>query len=371
MNGSSGTEKRLLEIVEAIYAAANDEEMALAAFMGLRDLVPSSSGVFMPVAADSLELQAGFCFDCNRSDMDAYLAHYAAFDPYVLRQPSPTLMNRTLRFSDVATGGERDCGEFSDFLRRVPYYHALGILCAVPGQAVTVFSLHRQRHERDFTVHEQAIVDRIGPHLARAMVLRQLAADPGLRAETGILVFGGDGQALYLNAEASRLVAPVPSEAVLAALPPQGTGVIRLAGQCYRVVRLPLAAASLLHRFALDPAAHAHDDGAVDACSIENWAAATQGRTLIVVLRPFRVRSDLDKRLAYFRLSPRQTQVASGVLRGFSNKDIACHLGISEQTVKDHVADVCGAVRVRTRTQLMAKLLGILSETPAPETSCG
>lgn len=359
MNRASDAEKRLLEIVEAVYSAANDEQMALAAFAGLRDLVPSSSGVFMPVAADSLELQAGFCFDCHRSDMDAYLAHFAAFDPFVLRQPSPALTNQTLRFSDVATAGERDHGEFSEFLRRVPYYHALGILCAVAGQAVTVFSLHRQRTERDFSADDQAIVDRIGPHLARAMVLRRLAADPVRRAQTGILVFGGDGQALYVNAEARRLVGAMPSEAVLAALPPRGTGVIRLAGQCYRVVRLPLAAASLLHRFALDPAAHAHNDGAADACSTEKWTRAKQGRAVIVGLRPFRVRADFDRRLAHFGLSPRQTQVASGVLRGFANKDIAGHLGVSEQTVKDHVADVCRAVGVRTRTQLMAKLLGI------------
>ena len=367
MNGSSGTEERLLEIVEAVYAAANDEEMAQAAFTGLRHLVPSSSGVFMPVAADTLELQAGFCFDCNRSDMDVYLAHYAAFDPYVLRQPSPTLMNQTIRFSDVATAVERDRGEFSEFMRRVPYYHALGILCAVPGQAVTVFSLHRQRHECDFSADEQAIVDRIGPHLARAMVLRRLAADPVLRVETGILAFGSDGQALYLNVEARRFLAAVPPEAVLKALPPQGTGVIRLTGQCYRVVRLPLAAASLLHRFALDAAVYAHDDGTADGSSTENWAAATQGRAVIVALRPFRVRADLDRRLAYFGLSPRQVQVASAVLRGFANKDIACQLGIREQTVKDHLADICSAIRVRTRTQLMAKLLGILSETPVRE----
>jgi len=55
--------------------------------------------------------------------------------------------------------------------------------------------------------------------------------------------------------------------------------------------------------------------------------------------------------LATFKLTPRQTDVLSLLLRGQSNKLIARALNLSVETVKDHVAAVLRVLHVTSRTQ--------------------
>jgi hypothetical protein len=55
-------------------------------------------------------------------------------------------------------------------------------------------------------------------------------------------------------------------------------------------------------------------------------------------------------------LSPRLAVVAIGICRGQSNKEIAREMGISDQTVKDHVAILCRRFGAHNRTRLAARL---------------
>jgi DNA-binding CsgD family transcriptional regulator len=368
MNNLRGQEGQLLDMIERIYAAVNDAEMVREAFKALRDWMPFPSGVFMPVDPDTLQLQAGLCFDCNAADMDTYLAHYAPLDPYVLRQPSPVLLNQTVRLSDVMSASELGRSEFGEFMQRVPYHHALGILTAVAGQPVAVFCVHRQRHERDFSEGESAIIDCIGPHLARAITLRRQASDLAHRREMGILVIGVGGEASYLNAAAQRFLGTTPVSMVRAALPPQGTGVISVASRRYRVSQVPWEAASLLHRFAVEDAvANTIDRRPPEACTVERWPAVVRdgAKAIIVTLRPFRQRMDLVQRLAQDGLSPRQSEIVECVFRGLSNGEIALQLAIGEQTVKDHLGNIFRLLGVRSRTALMARVMGMRHDRPA------
>ena len=52
------------------------------------------------------------------------------------------------------------------------------------------------------------------------------------------------------------------------------------------------------------------------------------------------------------RLSPRETEVGSMVALGCSNREIARHLGIGEDTVKKHLLHAMDKLDVRNRTQL-------------------
>jgi DNA-binding CsgD family transcriptional regulator len=56
------------------------------------------------------------------------------------------------------------------------------------------------------------------------------------------------------------------------------------------------------------------------------------------------------------RLPPRAAEVARLVCRGRSNKEIARDMGISDQTVKDHVASLCRRFGALNRTELAARL---------------
>lgn len=55
-------------------------------------------------------------------------------------------------------------------------------------------------------------------------------------------------------------------------------------------------------------------------------------------------------------LPKRLQQVAAELCMGHSNKEIARNLGISDETVKDHVRRLCERFNARNRTQLVAKL---------------
>jgi DNA-binding CsgD family transcriptional regulator len=55
-------------------------------------------------------------------------------------------------------------------------------------------------------------------------------------------------------------------------------------------------------------------------------------------------------------LSPRLADVAIGICRGQTNKEIARKIGISDQTVKDHLAILCRQFGVHNRTRLAARL---------------
>lgn len=58
------------------------------------------------------------------------------------------------------------------------------------------------------------------------------------------------------------------------------------------------------------------------------------------------------------RLPPRSADVAVRVCRGQTNKEIARDMGISDQTVKEHVANLCRRFGAHNRTELAACLLG-------------
>lgn len=71
---------------------------------------------------------------------------------------------------------------------------------------------------------------------------------------------------------------------------------------------------------------------------------------------------------AQLRLSPRQAQVLSLLLKGLPNKLIARKLDIAENTTKIHVSAVLHALGVTTRTQALiaAHRLGLRLEEPGP-----
>jgi DNA-binding NarL/FixJ family response regulator len=58
-----------------------------------------------------------------------------------------------------------------------------------------------------------------------------------------------------------------------------------------------------------------------------------------------------------FRVTPREKEVLSLICNGFSNKEIAAKLSISEQTVKNYVSALMEKSRTRSRTQLAIMLM--------------
>jgi DNA-binding NarL/FixJ family response regulator len=66
--------------------------------------------------------------------------------------------------------------------------------------------------------------------------------------------------------------------------------------------------------------------------------------------------------LAAYPLTPRETEVAALVLRGYSNRRIADSLVLAEYTVEDHLKRIFTKLAVRSRSSLSSKILGIREE---------
>jgi len=82
-------------------------------------------------------------------------------------------------------------------------------------------------------------------------------------------------------------------------------------------------------------------------------------RTLII-LEPVNAREGgVIRKKEEFRLTERESDVADGLLRGWTNKEIANHLGISEPTVKAHISHIMQKTRCTTRTAIVGQLLAV------------
>jgi DNA-binding CsgD family transcriptional regulator len=67
----------------------------------------------------------------------------------------------------------------------------------------------------------------------------------------------------------------------------------------------------------------------------------------------------LNKRMEQFKLSHRETMVIQDLLKGWTNKEIAMELHITEQTVKEHVKHIMEKTNTTTRTGILSTLSGI------------
>ena len=76
------------------------------------------------------------------------------------------------------------------------------------------------------------------------------------------------------------------------------------------------------------------------------------------MLDPLTARNKRDYGLAkkVYRLSPREMDIVSHLFNGYTNKEIANTLGISEPTVKGHLQIIMAKMRVTTRTGILSKV---------------
>jgi len=73
--------------------------------------------------------------------------------------------------------------------------------------------------------------------------------------------------------------------------------------------------------------------------------------------------NDEDEREGRESLTPRELEVLELLAQGLPNKSIAARLGISDQTVKFHVAAICGKLGAANRTDAARRALrlGVIS----------
>ena len=84
----------------------------------------------------------------------------------------------------------------------------------------------------------------------------------------------------------------------------------------------------------------------------EYWVGRESVSNLVQYLRNLVQSSGDEARQKKFGLTPRELEVVSAVVAGFSNKEIAEHFKISEDTVKHHLSNIFDKLGVSTRLEL-------------------
>jgi two-component system, NarL family, nitrate/nitrite response regulator NarL len=84
----------------------------------------------------------------------------------------------------------------------------------------------------------------------------------------------------------------------------------------------------------------------------EYWVGRESVSNLVQYLRTLVQSTGEEARQKKFGLTPRELEVVSAVVAGYSNKEIAEHFKISEDTVKHHLSNIFDKLGVSTRLEL-------------------
>jgi len=84
----------------------------------------------------------------------------------------------------------------------------------------------------------------------------------------------------------------------------------------------------------------------------EYWVGRESVSNLVQYLRTLVQSSGEEARRRKFGLTPRELEIVSAVVAGYSNKETAEHFKISEDTVKHHLSNIFDKLGVSTRLEL-------------------
>jgi len=84
----------------------------------------------------------------------------------------------------------------------------------------------------------------------------------------------------------------------------------------------------------------------------EYWVGRESVSNLVQYLRTLVQSSGEEQKQRKFGLTPREIEIVSAVVAGYSNKETAEHFKISEDTVKHHLSNIFDKLGVSTRLEL-------------------
>jgi DNA-binding CsgD family transcriptional regulator len=256
---------------------------------------------------------------------------------------------------DGATHGDRFASErYRDIMRPLGLGDELRAALVTGADCWGYLCLHRAESPLGFTPSEAAAIRRLGPHIAhglRQAVLLHAAPAAGTAHRPGVVLLADDLSVVASTPEAERLLALLddPGSAGLA-LP---VAVYAAAAATRAVGGGTAAAPDAL------PSTRVRTTGGrwLDVHASRLHGPPGEGR-IAVVVEPAEPRATAPLLLAAHGLSPREVAVARLVLRGASTRTISDTLHITKHTVQDHVTAIFDKVGVRSRRDLVGRLLG-------------
>jgi DNA-binding CsgD family transcriptional regulator len=262
---------------------------------------------------------------------------------------------------------------YNEFLTRLGIHSVLGLMIWRQGPEVAIINLTRSLRHGDYQPRDAARLTALMPHLLRAVSvsgqMRPGSAEGGLdgagieRWRDATLLLDGEGKVLHANALARHILDRRDGLALIGGhLTTRDPGI---------ALRLRAVAAASLNRPETargDTLVVARPGGrrpylitVVPAKRNETMLFPAEIRVIVTI-------TDLDRRhrpdrgilQTAFGLSPAQANVAALLAAGHSGTEIAESLGISQFTVRRHLADTLE----RTGTGRQADLVRLLLRIP-------
>lgn len=336
-----GPESRsiLLDLVGSLYDATDRQALLEAFYRGLKKVLPAAPLMFfLPADSCSGRWSPEGCvsFPPGAAWAREWSLFYLRIDPLAIeafRDPN----SRAIRYCDLVDMADFHASRFyRDFFSRIPAGFALLLPLSCHGDRQGAVWILRSLESREFSDSDRETGDLLAYHLARAMLLVNLRSQPALCGQPGVLVYDGGKNLLYQNDRAQSILGTSDLRWCLDRTndphPVLQTekGVFHCRVLPVRPQEVGFAASGEFPSGSRDP---------------------REGN--VVILEPYRSTASLTRRLNHFDLSQRQSEVVLEVVRGHSNREIADKLGISLQTVKDHMHDIFRVLGVRSRTELM------------------
>jgi DNA-binding CsgD family transcriptional regulator len=324
--------RKIIEIIDVIHSVPDNQAMFRAVCEKLQRYIGICSGVFTYADPKTSAYLINGCesFQIAQGALVLYVAHFAQLDPFV--KSGYYLGNRiniVARNTDLVSKSSLLKSEFAcDFLISVAsVFYVLAAALGSQGDTVAILGFHRQKTERDFTDRDKQVVNMVLPHMARAIHNRNLLQRIELGEEPGgVIAIGEDGRHFFVNDAAKRLLSGRPVESI----PDPGMSpnpvFFKSKSGTYRVRTMPLR---------------------------------RNGKGKVVLLERYPPEHRLQGKLADFKLSRRETEIAMLAIQGYSNREIAERSFICEQTAKDHLHSIFEKIGIKSRGELSAKVLGL------------
>jgi DNA-binding CsgD family transcriptional regulator/PAS domain-containing protein len=204
------------ELVEALYDAALGRQSWEAS--GRQIIAALGGKTVMLSTHDPCHLVADVVLTLGLSEQDVQdYAHFAPHDVWARGALDRALYSKALTSPEVVE--DRTLLQsyiYNEYLRRLDIRHLVGALMPLHGGGHVVLGIHREHKASDFTPDETAVLDRLLPHLQRALEVRQRlhsveqqkasAYDALDRLTLGVILVGATGRLLHVNAAGEAML---------------------------------------------------------------------------------------------------------------------------------------------------------------------
>ncbi len=208
-----------MELITRLYDAA----LSRADWQDVADLITQSFdsvtltlAIYRPASSvPDFVASQGF----TAAQRQAYQEHFFALDPVAAEAMRRQVFNRAVLGSDLVDDGTlRRSAIYNEFLRPdLKAFHLLGGELPLPHGELVVFGTHRPEEARPFVHADARRLDRLLPHLRRALEMRQTLHLAEARARSlqgaldmlpcGAVIVASDGRITHANAIAERMLA--------------------------------------------------------------------------------------------------------------------------------------------------------------------